>query len=38
MLIKLIDTDELIYCENVLDFAIVTRNKDFEYINLGELK
>lgn len=38
MLIKICATDELIYVENVCEFAIITFNKDFEYINLGELK
>ena len=37
MLIKLIEQDLLVYCENVLEFAIATFNKDFEYINLGEI-
>ena len=37
MLIKLIEQDTLIYCENVLELAIATFNKDFEYINLGEI-
>ena len=37
MLIKLIEQDILVYCGNVLEFAIATSNKDFEYINLGEI-
>ena len=37
MLIKLIEQDIIISCENVLEFAIATFNKDFEYINLGEI-
>ena len=37
MLIKLIKEDILVYCDNVLDFAIATFNKEFEYINLGEI-
>ena len=37
MLVKLIKEDKLVYCENVLEFAIITFNKDYEYINLGEL-
>lgn len=37
MLIKLIKQDILVYCENVLEFAIATFNKEFEYINLGEI-
>ena len=37
MLIKLIEQDILVYCGNVLEFAIATFNKDFEYINLGEI-
>lgn len=37
MLIKLVKEDILVYCENVLEFAIATFNKDFEFINLGEI-
>lgn len=37
MLIKLIEQDILVYCNNALEFAIATFNKDFEYINLGEI-
>lgn len=37
MLIKLIEQDILVYCDNVLDFAIATFNKEFEFINLGEI-
>ena len=37
MLIKLIEQDILVYCENVLEFAIATFNKDFEYITLREI-
>ena len=37
MLIKLVQEDLLIYVENVMEFAIKTFNKDFEYINLGEI-
>ena len=37
MLVKLIKEDKLVYCENVLEFTIITFNKEFEYINLGEI-
>ena len=37
MLIKLVETGEIIYCESCLELGILTFNKDFEYINLGEI-
>ena len=37
MLIKLVETGKIIYVDNCLEFAIITFNKDFEYINLGEI-
>ena len=37
MLIKLIKEDKIVYCENVCEFAILTFNKEFEYLNLGSL-
>ena len=37
MLIKLVKEDKLIFIKNVVEFAILTFNKDFEYVNLGEI-
>lgn len=37
MLIKLVNEDKIVFVENVCEFCIITFNKEYEYINLGEL-
>lgn len=37
MWIKIIDTNKIVFAKNVVEFGILTFNKDFEYI-LGETK
>ena len=37
MLIKLVETGEIIYCENCLELGILTFNKDYEMLNYGEI-
>ena len=36
MLIKLIKEDKIVFVENVVEFCIITFNKEFEFINYGE--
>lgn len=36
MWIKLLENDKIVFCKNIAEFVILTFNKEFEYINLGE--
>ena len=37
MWIKIIDTNKIVFAKNVVEFGILTFNKDFEYV-IGETK
>ena len=37
MLIKICETGKIIYVDNCLEFAIITFNKDYEFLNYGEI-